>query len=111
MTPHIGHEHINSGYYDIMNLPQPFSEKVIKVVDKINEISKTSGIKGLKGATGFIKPEEWDAKKTSLKKVIQKTTGYLLLERIDFLDTAQQLVKRYKLKSRVKFTKGADGRS
>ena len=108
MTPHIGHEHINSGYYDIMNLPQPFSEKVIKVVDKINEISKTSGIKGLKGATGFIKPEEWDAKKTSLKKVIQKTTGYLLLERIDFLDTAQQLVKRYKLKSKVKFTKGAD---
>ena len=108
ITPHIGHEHINSGYYNIMNLPQPFSEKVIKVVDKINEISKTSGIKGLKGATGFIKPEEWNAKKTSLKKVIQKTTGYLLLERIDFLDTAQQLVKRYKLKSKVKFTKGAD---
>ena len=108
ITPHIGHEHINSGYYNITDLPQPFSEKVIKVVDNINEVSKTSGIKGLKGATGFIKPEEWDAKKTSLKKVIQKTTGYLLLERIDYLDTAQQLVKRYKLKSKVKFTSGAN---
>ena len=60
ITPHIGHEHINSGYYNITDLPQPFSEKVIKVVDNINEVSKTSGIKGLKGATGFIKPEEWE---------------------------------------------------
>ena len=30
----------------------------------------------------------------------------LLLERIDYLDTAKQLVKKYKLKSKVKFGKG-----
>ena len=107
MTPHIGHEHIDSGYYNITDLPEPFSDKVIKVIDNINEVSKTSNIKGLKGATGFIKPSEWEAKKTSLKQTIQKTTGYLLLERIDFIDTAEQLVKKYGLKSKVQFTKGA----
>ena len=55
---------------------------MIKLKDLI-EVSPTGNIKGLKGATGFIKPEEWDAKKKSLKKSIEKTTGYLLLERID----------------------------
>ena len=30
-----------------------------------------------------------------------------LLERVDYLDTAEQLVKKYKLKSKVKFTKGS----
>ena len=54
----------------------------------------------------FIKPEEWEAKKRSLKKSIENTTGYLLLERMDLLDTAQQLVKKYGLKSKVKFTRG-----
>ena len=57
---------------------------MIKLKDLI-EASPTINIKGLKGATGFIKPEEWEAKKKSLKKSIEKTTGYLLLERIDYL--------------------------
>jgi len=30
-----------------------------------------------------------------------------LLERVDYLDTAQQLVKQYGLKSKIKFTKGS----
>ena len=31
----------------------------------------------------------------------------LLLERIDYLDTAEYLVKQYKLKSKIKFSKGS----
>ena len=69
---------MNSGYYDINNLPTPFDKRVVKVIEKLSEGSPTVNIKGLKGATGFIKPEEWEAKKKSLKKSIEKTTGYLL---------------------------------
>ena len=52
---------------------------MIKLKDLL-EVSPTGNIKGMKGATGFIKPEEWEAKKKSLKKSIEKTTGYLLTE-------------------------------
>ena len=31
----------------------------------------------------------------------------LLVERIDYLDTAESLVKQYKLKSKIKFSKGS----
>ena len=31
----------------------------------------------------------------------------LLVERIDYLDTAENLVKQYKLKSKIKFSKGS----
>ena len=106
ITAHIGHEHIEWGYYNLMELPKGFDDRVLPILDDLYEASQTSNIKGLKGATGFIKPEEWEAKKKSLKKSIENTTGYLLLERIDFLDTAQQLVKHYGLKSRVRFTSG-----
>ena len=108
ITAHIGHEHIEWGYYNLMELPKGFDERVLPILDNLYEGSQTSNIKGLKGATGFIKPEEWEAKKKSLKKSIEKTTGYLLLERVDLLDTAEQLVKHYGLKSKVKFTSGKD---
>ena len=107
-VPRINHEHMDWGYFPINSLPSPFDKRVIEVIDNISEGSQTANIKGLKGATGFIKPEEWEAKKKSLKKSIENSTGYLLLERVDMLDTAQQLVKTYKLKSKVKFTKGKD---
>jgi len=101
--PRINHEHIDWGYFSINDLPQPFDERVIKVIDTITEASPTGNIKGLKGATGFIKPEEWEAKKKSLKKSIESSTGYLLLERADLQYVATELVKRYNLKSKVKF--------
>lgn len=107
-TAHINNEHQDWGYFPIDNLPKPFDERVIEVIDNISEGSVTGNVKGMKGATGFIKPEEWEAKKKSLKKSIEKTTGYLLLERIDLLDTAGQLVKKYGLKSKVRFTSGKD---
>ena len=37
----------------------------------------------------------------------RKVMNNLLLERVDFFDTAQQLVKQYGLKSKIKFTKGS----
>jgi len=84
------------------------------LIHNLEESSPTSNIKGMKGATGFIKPEEWESKKKSLKKSILKSTGYEmiklkpLLERIDYQDTASQLVKQYNLKSKVKFGSGKD---
>ena len=102
-TPRINHEHMDWGYFPINSLPSPFDKRVIEVIDNISEGSQTANIKGLKGATGFIKPEEWEAKKKSLKKSIENSTGYLLLERADFQYVASELVKYYGLKSKVKF--------
>jgi|TARA_R110000744_G_scaffold20087_1_gene52690 Zn-dependent M32 family carboxypeptidase len=78
---------------------------VIKLKDLL-EVSPTGNIKGMKGATGFIKPEEWEAKKKSLKKSIEKTTGYLLVERVDYNDIANTVVKSYGLKSKIKMGGG-----
>jgi Zn-dependent M32 family carboxypeptidase len=78
---------------------------VIKLKDLL-EVSTTGDIKGMKGATGFIKPEEWEAKKKSLKKSIEKTTGYLLVERVDYNDIANTVVKSYGLKSKIKMGGG-----
>jgi|TARA_B110000444_G_C18553999_1_gene461609 hypothetical protein len=78
---------------------------VIKLKDLL-EVSPTGNIKGMKGATGFIKPEEWEAKKKSLKKSIEKTTGYLLVERVDYTDIATTMVKSYGLKSKIKMGGG-----
>ena len=78
---------------------------MIKLKDLL-EVSPTGNIKGMKGATGFIKPEEWDAKKKSLKKSIEKTTGYLLVERVDYTDIATTMVKSYGLKSKIKMGGG-----
>ena len=78
---------------------------MIKLKDLL-EVSPTGNIKGMKGATGFIKPEEWEAKKKSLKKSIEKTTGYLLVERIDYTDIATTMVKSYGLKSKIKMGGG-----
>jgi hypothetical protein len=41
-------------------------------------------------------------------KVVDNLNESLILERIDLLDTAEQLVKAYKLKSKVRFTSGKD---
>jgi hypothetical protein len=109
-------------------------ESVIKTQHNITEGSSTSNVKGLKGATGFIRPSQWKSKKKSLKKSISNSTGYImsdiddkvkesgdeyrgykrpamiklkpLLERVDYDDTARQLVKQYGLKSKIKIGRG-----
>ena len=109
---------------------------MIKLKDMI-EGSVTGNIKGVKGYTAFIKPSQWNSKKNSLEQSISKTTGYsmvggkelvkpsddtyrgwkrpamiklkpLLTERIDFQDTASQIVKSYGLRSKIKFKSGGD---
>ena len=108
---------------------------MIKLKD-ILEGSVTGDIKGVKGYTAFINPSQWNSKKKSLEKSISKTTGYimvggkelikptgetykswkrpgmlkmkpLLSERVDYQDTASEIVKSYKLKSKVNFSSGA----
>ena len=109
---------------------------MIKLKD-ILEASVTGNIKGVKGYTGFIIPLQWKAKKKSLEQSIAKTTGYsmvggkelvkpsddtyrgwkrpamlklkpLLTERIDYQDTASQIVKSYGVRSKIKFKSGSD---
>jgi len=110
--PRINHEHMDWGYFPIRDLPTPFDERVIKVIDNISEGSQTGNVKGLKGATGFIKPEDWEAKRKSLEKAILKSTGYTmlkmkpLLERVDFQDEASEIIKAYGLKSKLKIGRG-----
>ena len=134
--PRLNHEHMDWGYFPIRNLPTPFDERVIKVIDNINESSPTGNIRGVKGATGFIKPSEWNAKKKSLEKSISNSTGYImvgnkeltkpsddeyrgykrpemlklkpLLERVDFQDEASEMIKAYGLKSKLKIGRGKD---
>ena len=108
---------------------------MIKLKD-ILEGSVTGDIKGVKGYTAFINQSHWNSKKKSLQKSISKTTGYimvggkeltkpagetyrswkrpamlkmkpLLSERVDYQDTASEIIKSYGLKSNVKFTSGA----
>ena len=109
-------------------------EKIIKKQHNIIEGSPTGNIKGLKGATGFIKPSQWKSKKRSLEKSINNSTGYImsdiddkvkdsgdeyrgykrpamiklkpLLERVDYQDTASELIKQYGLKSKIKIGTG-----
>ena len=117
LVPILNHEHTDWGYFEADNLPSPINKEIernIKEQHNIEEGSVTSNVKGLKGATGFIKPSQWKAKKKSLKKSILNSTGYKmiklknLLERVDYQDTASQLVKQYKLKSKIKFGSGKD---
>jgi len=110
--PRLNHEHMDWGYFPIRDLPTPFDERVIKVIDNISESSITSNIQGMKGATGFIKPADWEAKRKSLEKSILKSTGYTmlkmkpLLERVDFQDEASEIIKAYGLKSKLKIGSG-----
>ena len=117
LIPRLNHEHTDWGYFTIDNLPSPMEENILRIIKRennVDEVSVTSDIRGLKGATGFIKPEEWDAKTKSLEKNILNSTGYEmiklkpLLERVDYHYEASELVKRYGLRSKVKIGTGKD---
>jgi len=117
LTPILNHEHTDWGYFEVYDLPSPINKDIERNINELNNITEesvTGDIKGVKGATGFIKPEEWEGKKKSLEKSILNSTGYEmiklkpLLERVDYYDTAQQLVKQYGLKSKIKMGRGKD---
>ena len=56
----------------------------------------------------WIPDEDFEPQNTQINDSrYRKVMNNLLLERMDYLDTAQQLVKQYGLKSKIKFTKGS----
>ena len=56
----------------------------------------------------WIPEEDFEPQNTQINdSKYRKVMNNLLLERMDYLDTAQQLVKQYGLKSKIKFTKGS----
>ena len=56
----------------------------------------------------WIADEDFEPQNTQINdSKYKKVMNNLLLERVDYFDTAQQLVKQYGLKSRVKFTSGS----
>ena len=56
----------------------------------------------------WIADEDFEPQNTQINdSKYRKVMNNLLLERVDYFDTAQQLVKQYGLKSRVKFTSGS----
>ena len=64
------------------------------IIDRSNLYYKTNDL-----------PQPFDKR---VIKVVDNLNESLILERIDLLDTAEQLVKAYKLKSKVRFTSGKD---
>ena len=76
--PRLNHEHTDWGYFDVDELPTPMNEDLEKVIKKQHNIEESSRILKLKP----------------------------LLERVDYDDTARQLVKQYGLKSKIKIGKG-----
>mgnify|MGYP003645081198 FL=1 len=83
--------------------------KKMMEVTSIGESNTSTNSPGPKGYAAFIKnPEEFKKRNKSMASFYKKAMGYLLLERIDYQDTASQLVKQYGLKSKIKFGSGKD---
>ena len=73
----------------------------------VKENTTSTNSPGTKGYTAFIKnPKEFKKRNKSMASFYKKAMGYLLLERMDYQDTASQLVKQYGLKSKIKFGGG-----
>jgi|TARA_R100000781_G_C4068810_1_gene123748 8-oxo-dGTP pyrophosphatase MutT (NUDIX family) len=68
ITAHIGHEHIDWGYYKINELPEPFDDRVIKVVDNLTESLLLERVDYHEIASSLVK-------KYGLKSKIQFTRG------------------------------------
>ena len=67
---------------------------MIKLKDLL-EVSPTGNIKGMKGATGFIKPEEWDAKKKSLKPMGELLNDPKFINVINGTKTPNGFIQEY----------------
>jgi len=75
--------------------------------EELEESTATADSPGPKGYSAFLKnPDEFKKRNKSLASFYKKAMGYLLVERIDYQDTASQLVKQYGLKSKIKFGSG-----
>ena len=74
---------------------------------ELEESTTSTNSPGPKGYAAFIKdPDEFKERNKSMASFYKKAMGYLLVERVDYLDTAQRMIKKYKLKSKVKIGSG-----
>ena len=81
--------------------------KKMMEVTSIEESTASTNSPGPKGYAAFIKdPDEFEERNKSMASFYKKAMGYLLVERIDYLDTAQRMIKKYKLKSKVEIGSG-----
>jgi hypothetical protein len=81
--------------------------KKMMEVTSIEESTASTNSPGPKGYAAFIKdPDEFKERNKSMASFYKKAMGYLLVERVDYLDTAQRMIKKYKLKSKVKIGSG-----
>ena len=75
--------------------------------EELEESNTTTKSPGPKGYAAFLKDtDEFKKKNKSMASFYKKAMGYLLVERIDYLDTAEKMIKKYKLKSKVKIGSG-----
>ena len=75
--------------------------------EELEESTATNSSPGPKGYAAFLKDsDEFKKRNKSMASFYKKAMGYLLVERIDYLDTAQRMIKKYKLKSKVKIGSG-----
>ena len=81
LVPKLNHEHTDWGYFSSYELPSPINKDIEKIIKQKHGISETYY-------------------GTVMRNV--------LLERVDYYDTAQQLVKQYGLKSKIKMGRGKD---
>ena len=82
-------------------------KKMMEAASILKESSTTTKSPGPKGYSAFLKnPDEFKKRNKSMASFYKKAMGYLLVERIDYQDTASQLVKKYGLKSKIKFGSG-----
>ena len=78
VKPRLDHEHTDWGYFDVNDLPSPMNEELEKVIKEHHNIEESSGMIKLKP----------------------------LLERVDYQDTASELIKQYGLRSKIKIGSG-----
>jgi len=79
LIPILNHEHTDWGYFTAENLPSPINKDVERNIKEQHNVSETYYSKVMKNS---------------------------LLERVDYYDTASQLVKQYGLKSKIKMGRG-----
>ena len=82
-------------------------KKMMEAASSLKESSTTTNSPGTKGYAAFLKDtDEFKKRNKSMASFYKKAMGYLLVERIDYLDTAQRMIKKYKLESKVKIGSG-----
>ena len=80
-VPKLNHEHTDWGYFEVNELPSPIDKKVERIIkNQFNIVEKKSTMIKLKS----------------------------LLERIDYQDSASELIKQYGLKSKLKIGSGKE---